>query len=105
MSKKSTPETPQTPTAKKGNLEVNRLSPFQGTRHRKDMMQTVIQILREELANTEPQTESDIVSIISYKTGLTTRKIKEDYIDVLIGVKILQRNRVFLEFGVNGESA
>jgi len=86
------------PTRKQKNLEVKKLSVFAGTGRRKQMMQEIIQICREELKPSLP--EEDFICQLSWKTGLTRRKLKEDYIDVLISNDILQMNKGAIELGI-----
>lgn len=79
------------------NLEVQKKSAFLGTERRKIAMSTILQICRE---NCLPLCEEKkLLCIISYKTGLTVRKIDEDYISVLMAVGILQKNKFDIELG------
>lgn len=88
-----------TKTEKKTNLEIHK-SQFQGCGKRKEMMETVIQLCRENL----PQPKEDFIMFLAYKLSLTRRKVSEDYIDLLLSkqVNILQMNKGKLELG-NGE--
>jgi hypothetical protein len=78
------------------NLEVQQKNNFLGTQRRKEAMSTIVQLCRENL----PMEEKKFLCILSYKTNLTIRKLEEDYINVLLGVGILQKNRFNLEIGI-----
>lgn len=77
------------------NLEVMKKSEFLGTERRKKAMDVIMQICREN----NPCPYKELVNILSYKTGLTTRKIEEDYLEVLISVRMLQLNKNLVEVG------
>lgn len=79
------------------NLEVQQKSEFLGTQRRKNAMSTVMQICRE-YCNPEIN-YNELLNLLCYRTGLTKRKLEEDYIEVLIGIKFLQHNKFNIELG------
>jgi len=59
-----------------------------GTRKRDQQMDTITRLAKELC----PASYKKLISLVSYRTGLTPRKVREDYIEVLIDVGILSNN-------------
>lgn len=78
-------------------IRKERTSQFQGAQRKKETMDAILQRAREELP--KGMATHQFVCLISYEMGLSTRKIKEDYIDVMISVGILQTKGCLLELG------
>jgi hypothetical protein len=79
----------------KNNLQINSKSVFNGTNRRNQMMQAIVQMCREQL----PMPQKEFINIVAFNTGLTTRKVQEDYLDVLVSVHVLQINKFNYELG------
>ena len=56
-----------------------------GTIKRNQQMETITRLAKEMC----PSTHKKFISYASYRTGLTPRKIREDYVEVLLDVGIL----------------
>ena len=57
-----------------------------GTRKRDQQMETITRLAKELC----PASYKKLISFVSYRTGLTPRKVREDYVEVLIDVGILK---------------
>ena len=57
-----------------------------GTRKRVQQMETITRLAKELC----PSSYKRFISAVSYRTGLTPRKVREDYVDVLLDVGILE---------------
>ncbi len=89
----------QKKTKKPINYDMLKKSEFIGTDRRKKTMSVIMQLCRELL----PLDESEAVNIISFRTGLTTRKIEEDYIAVLKSIKFLDTENFALKVGEHAD--
>lgn len=96
MSKQETQEKQPRNSKKRKPQDIEKISSFQGCNKRKDKMEQIKQYCREEL----PKGVDDFVNELSYNFGLTPRKIKEDYLGVLISVGWLQMNKAQYELGM-----
>jgi hypothetical protein len=95
MSKENKTEKQENNGEKIINLEVRQKSEFLGTERRKNAMRIILQLCRENL----PMEYKKFICVLSYRTGLTIRKVEEDYIEVLKTVGVLQQNKYMLELG------
>ena len=71
-----------------------------GTRKRDQQMETINRLAKELC----PVSYKKLISLVSYRTGLTPRKVREDYIEVLIDVGILSNNGDTLSIKIDLES-
>ena len=80
------------------SIEVKRKSEFLGSKRRKEAQATILQICKELL----PIDYNTAIKTIAYRTGLSCRKVDEDYIDMFITMDILtiNKNTRLLELGV-----
>ena len=90
---------PETTKSSQKHNQVEKMSHFQGAQKRKETMQQVIQMGRELL----PCPMHLFVHKVCYRLGLSTRKIKEDYIDILVSNDIFQMQKGQLELGNEAE--
>lgn len=79
----------------KSKLTMGKNNIFTGTSKRDKMMQSIVQMARELL----PMSQKEFINTVAFNTGLTTRKVQEDYIDLLVTVHIIQINRFDYELG------
>jgi len=59
-----------------------------GQGRRKRAMETILKLAKELC----PIPYKRFVCIVSYRTGLSYRKITDDYLEVLLGIELLKRN-------------
>ena len=64
-----------------------------GTRKRMQQMDTISRLAKEMC----PISYRKFISAAAYSTGLTPRKMREDYVEVLLGVGILRLNGGILQ--------
>ena len=57
-----------------------------GTRKRDQQMETITRLAKELC----PSSYKKFISLVAYRTGLTPRKVREDYVDVLLDIGILE---------------
>lgn len=89
-------EPQQQPENKK--LSLDAIKPiFQGTGKRNEMMKKILQISREQL----PMNQKKFINFVAFVTGLTPRKVCEDYIQLMIDVEVLQMQGSNYELGNN----
>ena len=72
-------------SSKRGNLRAEE-DIWRGTSRRRQTMDTISRLANELL----PMSEKKWVSMISYRTGLSRRKVADDYLVVLIDVGIIE---------------
>ena len=66
-----------------------------GQDRRKRAMETILKLAREHC----PMSYKKFACIVSYRTGLSLRKIQDDYLQVLLELGLLERNDSNLALG------
>ena len=66
-----------------------------GQERRKRATDTILRLARELL----PMPHKRFACIVSYRTGLSYRKVTDDYLEVLLGIGYLRRNENLLTLG------
>lgn len=88
----------QTEKPKEKTLTLDAIKPiFQGTTKRNEMMKKILQIAREQL----PMNQKKFTNVVAFMTGLTPRKVAEDYLQLMLDVDVLQNHKDCYELGTN----
>ena len=72
-----------------------------GQRRRKRVVEIIIEIAKQNC----PMSIKKFASLVSYKTGLSLRKIRDDYLEVLLDVGILKEKNGILALAEESEKS